>query len=89
MCKAKQDDLKSKIAALDAVKALSKRNDVVTSGDVLEIIKSYREVLSVQVNKCPECGSSMTETNSTTSTWLQCDKCEYQTSKPKGGDYNG
>ena len=49
MCKAKQDDLKSKIKALDAVKALSKRNDVVTSGDVLEIIKSYREVLSAQV----------------------------------------
>ena len=49
MCKAKQDDLKSKIKALDAVKALSKRNDVVTSGDVLEIIERYREVLSVQV----------------------------------------
>ena len=28
---------------------------------------------------CPECASSMTETNSATSTWLQCDECEYQT----------
>ena len=33
--------------------------------------------------ECPECGSSMTETNSATSTWLQCDECEYQTRETK------
>lgn len=29
--------------------------------------------------ECPICFSSLTETTSITSTWLQCDKCEYQT----------
>jgi hypothetical protein len=33
--------------------------------------------------ECTECHSSMTETNSATSTWTQCDECEYQTSKAK------
>ena len=28
--------------------------------------------------ECPECFSSMTETDSVTSKWLQCDECEYQ-----------
>lgn len=49
MSEHKQDDLKSKVAALDAVKSLADRNDVKTAGDVLEIIKSYREALSVQL----------------------------------------
>ena len=34
-------------------------------------------------SECPSCFSSMTETNSATSTWLQCDECEYQTRKAK------
>lgn len=28
--------------------------------------------------ECPECFSSMTETSSVTSRWLQCDECDYQ-----------
>ena len=33
--------------------------------------------------ECPECNSSMTETNSATSHWLQCDECDYQTRETK------
>ncbi len=33
--------------------------------------------------ECPECYSSMTETNSATSKWLQCNECEYQTRENK------
>ena len=36
--------------------------------------------------ECPECFSSMTETNSATSTWLQCDECEYQTRETKDNE---
>jgi len=42
------DDNASKIKALDAVLALADRNDVKRASDVLDVINTYREVLSVQ-----------------------------------------
>lgn len=41
---------------------------------------------NLEPNECPLCFSSMTETNSATTTWLQCDECEYQTSEVKGNE---
>ena len=36
--------------------------------------------------ECPMCNSSMTETNSATSTWLQCDECDYQERETKDNE---
>jgi DNA-directed RNA polymerase subunit M/transcription elongation factor TFIIS len=40
-------------------------------------MNNYHDQSESEPSECPECNSSMTETNSITSTWLQCDECEY------------
>lgn len=42
-------------------------------------MSNYHDQSESESVECPECFSSMTETNSTTTKWLQCDECEYQT----------
>jgi len=49
MAEFKEDDLISKVQALDSLEALIDRNDVKTIKDVKLIMKQYRAVLSVQL----------------------------------------
>ena len=49
-------------------------------------MNNYHDQSENEPAECPECFSSMTETHSATSHWLQCDECEYQTRETKDNE---
>ena len=44
-------------------------------------MNNYHDQSENEPADCPDCHSSMTETYSVRTYWLQCDKCDYQTSE--------